>query len=41
MAVARQAPADGVAEPCSEDEMAERIRARVWAPNYRRYGKPK
>jgi malate dehydrogenase (oxaloacetate-decarboxylating) len=41
LAVARQAQADGVAEPCSEDEMAERIRARVWAPNYRPYGKPK
>jgi malate dehydrogenase (oxaloacetate-decarboxylating) len=36
-AVARQAQADGVAEPCSADALAERIAARVWEPRYRAY----
>ncbi len=39
LAVARQAQADGVAEPCGEAELAARIRARVWEPKYRPYVK--
>ncbi len=35
--VARQAQADGVAEPCSADALAERVAARVWEPRYRPY----
>src|SRR5262245_37630335 len=36
-AVARQAQADGVAEPCAPDVLAARIRALVWEPVYRPY----
>jgi malate dehydrogenase (oxaloacetate-decarboxylating) len=36
-AVARQAQRDGVAEPCSEDELAGRIAAQIWEPVYRPY----
>jgi malate dehydrogenase (oxaloacetate-decarboxylating) len=39
LAVAKQAQADGVAEPCDDAVMAERIRARVWEPTYRPYVK--
>lgn len=38
-AVARQAQADGVAEPCSADELQARIAACVWEPRYRSYRK--
>ena len=36
-AVARQAQADGVADPCEEDELQRRIRAQIWEPVYRPY----
>ncbi|MGF1623909.1 MAG: NAD-dependent malic enzyme [Alphaproteobacteria bacterium] len=36
-AVARQAQAEGLAPPSSEAALAERIRAQVWQPAYRRY----
>ena len=36
-AVGLQAQADGVAAPCSEDELARRISAEVWAPEYLPY----
>jgi len=36
-AVGVQAQADGVAPPCSEDELARRISAEVWAPEYLPY----
>ena len=38
-AVGRQAQADGVADACSDAELAERIEAIVWAPVYRTYRK--
>ena len=38
-AVARQAQADGVADPCDEAALAARIRACVWEPRYRAYRK--
>ncbi|MGC1547530.1 MAG: malic enzyme-like NAD(P)-binding protein, partial [Rhodanobacter sp.] len=37
MAVAKQAQADGVADPCGDDILAKRIADRVWAPQYRPY----
>jgi malate dehydrogenase (oxaloacetate-decarboxylating) len=40
LAVARQAQADGVADPCGEAELADRIARHVWAPRYRTYAKP-
>jgi malate dehydrogenase (oxaloacetate-decarboxylating) len=36
-AVARQAQADGVAEPTAQDVLTQRIRALVWEPVYRPY----
>ncbi|MBK7830680.1 NAD-dependent malic enzyme [Nannocystis sp.] len=36
-AVARQAQADGVADPCSDEELQRRLRAEMWAPVYRPY----
>ena len=36
-AVARQAQADGVAEPCDAAELDARIAARMWEPHYRPY----
>jgi len=36
-AVAHQAQADGVAEPCDEAELDARIAARMWEPRYRPY----
>jgi malate dehydrogenase (oxaloacetate-decarboxylating) len=36
-AVARQAIADGVAEPCDDVALAARIRAQVWEPVYRQF----
>ena len=36
-AVSRQAQADGVADPCGDDELAERIRGHIWTPVYRPY----
>jgi malate dehydrogenase (oxaloacetate-decarboxylating) len=36
-AVSRQAQQDGVAEPCSDDELAGRIAAQIWEPVYRPY----
>jgi malate dehydrogenase (oxaloacetate-decarboxylating) len=36
-AVSRQAQQDGVAEPCSDAELAARIAAQVWEPVYRPY----
>ena len=36
-AVARQAQADGLADPCSDEELERRIRSRVWEPVYRNY----
>jgi malate dehydrogenase (oxaloacetate-decarboxylating) len=36
-AVARQAQQDGVAEPCSDEELAGRIAAQIWEPVYRTY----
>ena len=38
-AVARQAQADGVAEPCAHAELDRRIVARMWEPRYRLYRK--
>jgi malate dehydrogenase (oxaloacetate-decarboxylating) len=38
-AVARQAQADGVADPCNEDALTQRINALVWEPQYRPYRK--
>ncbi len=38
-AVGRQAQADGIADACSDAELAERIEAIVWAPVYRTYRK--
>jgi malate dehydrogenase (oxaloacetate-decarboxylating) len=38
-AVARQAQADGVADPCPPDELDARIHAYVWEPHYRPYCK--
>ncbi len=37
LAVARQAQADGVAEPCDDAALVARIRAHVWEPEYRPY----
>jgi malate dehydrogenase (oxaloacetate-decarboxylating) len=39
LAVARQAMADGVAEICGEEVLAERIGAHVWEPTYRPYAR--
>ena len=39
IAVARQAQADGVAEPMDAAETEARIRAHVWEPRYRQYRK--
>ena len=36
-AVARQAVADGLAGPCSDEQLARRIDAQIWEPVYRRY----
>jgi malate dehydrogenase (oxaloacetate-decarboxylating) len=36
-AVAHQAQHDGVAEPCSDPELAARINAQIWEPVYRPY----
>jgi len=36
-AVGLQAQADGVAPPCSEDVLTQRIAAEMWEPVYRRY----
>lgn len=38
-AVARQAQADGVAEPCDAATLDARVEARVWEPHYRPYRK--
>jgi malate dehydrogenase (oxaloacetate-decarboxylating) len=38
-AVARQAQADGVAQPCDSATLDARIAARVWEPEYRTYRK--
>ncbi|WP_341315365.1 NAD-dependent malic enzyme [Paraburkholderia sp. IMGN_8] len=38
-AVARQAQAEGVAEPCDEATLDARVAARVWEPRYRPYRK--
>lgn len=38
-AVARQAQADAVADPMSEDEIERCIRAQLWKPVYRPYQK--
>ena len=38
-AVARQAQADGVADPCTPDEQDARIHAYLWEPHYRPYRK--
>jgi malate dehydrogenase (oxaloacetate-decarboxylating) len=38
-AVARQAQADGVAEPCDDAALAKHIRAHVWDPQYQPYQK--
>ncbi|MGE3872861.1 MAG: NAD-dependent malic enzyme [Parvibaculaceae bacterium] len=38
-AVARQAQADGVADPCGAAELDARIAARMWEPRYRPYYK--
>jgi malate dehydrogenase (oxaloacetate-decarboxylating) len=38
-AVARQAQADGVADPCPPDELDARIQAFIWEPRYRPYRK--
>jgi malate dehydrogenase (oxaloacetate-decarboxylating) len=35
--VARQAQADGVAQPCDQETLNARIRALVWEPVYRPY----
>jgi malate dehydrogenase (oxaloacetate-decarboxylating) len=40
-AVARQAQQDGVAQPCSQDELAARIAAQIWEPIYRPYRRSK
>jgi malate dehydrogenase (oxaloacetate-decarboxylating) len=37
--VARQAQADGVADPCDAATLDARIAARVWEPEYRPYRK--
>ena len=37
LAAARQAQADGVADPCDEASLLTRIRAQVWEPVYRPY----
>jgi malate dehydrogenase (oxaloacetate-decarboxylating) len=37
MAVARQAQADGVAEPCSDEQLSVRIASQIWEPVYRPY----
>ena len=39
IAVARQAQADGVAEPLDAAATEARIRAHVWEPRYRQYRK--
>ena len=39
LAVAKQAQTDGVAAPCDDAVMADRIRARIWEPTYRPYVK--
>jgi malate dehydrogenase (oxaloacetate-decarboxylating) len=36
-AVAKQAQADGVADPCDDATLEQRIRAQVWEPVYRHY----
>jgi malate dehydrogenase (oxaloacetate-decarboxylating) len=36
-AVARQAQADGVAQPCDQETLNARIRALLWEPVYRPY----
>ncbi len=36
-AVAKQAQADGIADPCDDITMEQRIRAQVWEPVYRPY----
>jgi len=38
-AVARQAQADGIAEPCDPAVLDERIKAYIWEPHYRPYRK--
>jgi len=38
-AVARQAQADGVAEPCDAATLDARIAARIWEPRYQPYQK--
>ncbi len=35
--VARQAQADGVADPCDAATLDARIAARIWDPKYRHY----
>jgi malate dehydrogenase (oxaloacetate-decarboxylating) len=40
-AVARQAIADGCADPLSDDELSARIGAEMWEPVYRRYVTPR
>lgn len=39
LAVAKQAQEEGLAEDCSEEELAARIQAQVWVPVYRPYRK--
>jgi malate dehydrogenase (oxaloacetate-decarboxylating) len=39
VAVARQAQADGVAQPCDAATLDARIAAHVWEPHYRPYRK--
>ncbi|MEJ1976681.1 MAG: hypothetical protein WDN49_11790 [Acetobacteraceae bacterium] len=39
LAVARQAQADGVADPCDANTLTARIRAHVWEPHYQTYQK--
>jgi malate dehydrogenase (oxaloacetate-decarboxylating) len=36
-AVAKQAQADGVADPCDDDTLEQRIREQIWEPVYRHY----
>jgi malate dehydrogenase (oxaloacetate-decarboxylating) len=38
-AVARQAQAEGVVDPSSDDELRARIREHIWEPSYRTYRK--